>query len=81
MNNWHNEYLAEYHRRDIVTEMEQARLEEKAMRGRPYRPGLFQRSMQGLGAWLVATGEELQCRYQTPTSADCAQSSKQSYAH
>jgi hypothetical protein len=79
MNNWHTEYTAEYRRRELAEEMKQIRLEELAMQGNPYRPGRFQRMMQGLGAWLVAIGEDLQCRYQSP-AADCTQSSRRSYA-
>ena len=79
MNNWHTEYTAEFHRRELNQEMEQIRLEELAMQGKPYRPGRFQRIMQALGTWLVAIGEDLQCRYQSP-AVDCTRSSTRSYA-
>jgi hypothetical protein len=79
MNHWHTEFIAEYHRQELIDEMKQIQLEELALQGKPYRPGRFQRIMQGLGAWLVAVGEDLMCRYQAP-AADCAQPSQRSYA-
>jgi len=79
MNHWHTEYRAEYHRHELMKEMKQVRLEELARQSMLYRPGHFQRLMQKLGAWLVAVGEELLCRYQAP-AADCAQPSQRSYA-
>jgi hypothetical protein len=79
MNNWPTEYTVEYNRRAINEEVEQIRLENLAIQAKPLRPGRFQRLMQGLGAWLVEIGEDLQCRYQSP-EVDCVRPSTQSYA-
>jgi hypothetical protein len=79
MNHWHAEYLAEERRHELIDEAEQIQLEKLAMQGKPYRPGRFQRMMQGLGAWLVAIGKEIQCRYEAP-AADCTRSATGSYA-
>jgi len=65
MNHWHNEYMAEYHRQDILNDSEQTRL---AMQSRVYRPGLFARTMHNLAAWMISTGKELHKRYELPTA-------------
>ena len=79
MNHRHAEYLAEFHRRDLIEEAEQIQMEKLAMQHKPYRPGRFQRMMQRLGTWLVAIGQELLCRYESP-AADCTRSSARGYA-
>ncbi len=38
MNNWNNEYMAEYHRQEILDEAEQIRLGKLVVSSRVYRP-------------------------------------------
>lgn len=73
------EYLLEARRKDIRREMSNIRLEEQALRGRVFHPSMFTRTMRSLGQWLIARGEHLVKRYETP-EAGC-QPSGQSYAH
>lgn len=70
MNNWHNEFMAEYHRRDILSEAEHIRLEKIAVKSRVYRPGLFERTMFNLANWMISTGKQLRKRYEVPC-IDC----------
>ncbi|HSL46602.1 MAG TPA: hypothetical protein VK897_24420 [Anaerolineales bacterium] len=70
MNNWHNEFMAEYHRQDILKEAEHIRLEKIALNSRVYRPGFFARTMFNFGNWMIATGKQLRERYEVPC-VDC----------
>ena len=70
MNNWHNEFMAEYHRQDIVAEAEHIRLERIAITSRVYRPGFFARTMFKFGNWMIAAGKQLRKRYEVPCP-DC----------
>ncbi len=70
MNNWHNEFMAEYHRQDILEEAEQIRLEKLVIQSRVYRPGLFERSMFNFANWMISTGKQLRKRYEVPC-VDC----------
>ena len=79
MNNWHNEYLSEYHRQDILDEADQIRLEKLALKSRVYRPGLFARTMFNFGNWMISTGRQLRKRYEMP-GLDCSQSRSGSFA-
>lgn len=67
MNNLQNEYLAEYHRQELLKEREQIRLLESALKARPHQPSLFTRVMHGFANWMIATGSELHERYEIPT--------------
>lgn len=80
MNHWHNEFMAEIHRQQIMEEAEHIRLEKLALRSRVYRPGLFERSMFTLANWMISTGKQLRKRYEVP-SADCAKAPTGSFAH
>ena len=73
------EILVEEHRQEVRREVGQIHLEEQALRGRVYRPNWFTGTMQRLGQWLIARGEELVKRYQSP--ARPCQSSGQRYAN
>jgi hypothetical protein len=70
MNNWHNEFMAEYHRQDILKDVERIRLEELAVKSRVYRPGFFARTMFSFANWMISTGKQLRKRYEVPC-VDC----------
>ena len=80
MNNWHNEYMAEYHRQGILEEAEHIRLERIALKSRVYRPRFYVRTMFNLANWMIATGKQLRKRYEVPT-VDCSKSPTGSFAH
>ena len=70
MHNWHDTFMAEYHRQDILEEIEHIRLEQIALRSRVYRPRLFDRSMFNFANWMITTGKQLRKRYEVPC-VDC----------
>jgi hypothetical protein len=70
MNNWHTEFMAEYHRQDILKEAEHIRLEELAVKSRVYHPRFFERTMFNLANWMISTGKQLRKRYEVPC-VDC----------
>lgn len=70
MNNWHNEFMAEYHRQGILEEVEQIRLEQIALKSRVYHPRFFERSMYRFATWMISTGKQLRKRYEVPC-VDC----------
>ena len=70
MNNWHNEFMAEYHRQDILNEVDRIHLETLALKSRVYRPGFFARSMFSFANWMISTGKQLRKRYEVPC-VDC----------
>ena len=80
MNHWHNEFMAEVHRQDILDQAEHIRLEKLAVRSRVYRPGLFERSMFTFANWMISTGKQLRKRYEIP-SVDCGKTPTGSFAH
>lgn len=80
MNNWNNEFMAEYHRQEILEEVEQIRLEKLAVKSRVYHPGLFERTMFNFANWMISTGKQLRKRYEIPT-VDCSKSRTGSFAH
>jgi len=74
------EYLLEERRRDMQRDIQQIRLQQKALRGRVFQPNLFTRSMESVGKWLISRGETLVKRYETPKKR-CQHVSPKSYAH
>jgi hypothetical protein len=70
MNNWHTEFMAEYHRQQILEDVEHVHLERTVLKARAYRPGLFERSMFRFANWMIVTGKELRKRYEVP-AAQC----------
>ncbi len=80
MNNWHNEFMAEYHRRGILEEAEQIRLERIALEARVYHPGFYTRTMYNFANWMIATGKQLRKRYEIP-AVDCSETRTKSFAH
>ena len=79
MNNWHNEYMAEYRRQQILEDADQIRLENFVLKSRVYRPGLFGRTMFNFANWMISTGRQLRKRYEIP-SVDCNKSPSGSFA-
>jgi hypothetical protein len=79
MNNWHDEYMAEFHRKDLLNDSEQIRLGNLAMRSRVYRPSLFNRTMHSFAGWMISTGKELHERYEIP-STHCHRTTSNSFA-
>ena len=80
MNNWHNEFMAEYHRREILKEAEQIHLERIALKSRVYRTGFYARTMFSVANWMISTGKQLRKRYEVPT-VDCSKKPTGSFAH
>ena len=73
MNNWNNEFMAEYQRQQILHEAEQIRLEKIALQAHVYRPRFFERTMFRFANWMIATGKQLRNRYEIP-AAPCSKS-------
>ena len=80
MNNWHNEFMAEYHRQDILKETEHIRLEGLAAKSQVYRPRFFARTMFTFANWMIATGKQLRKRYEIPT-VDCNKTPTGTFVH
>jgi hypothetical protein len=70
MNNWHTEFMAEYHRQDILKEAQHIRLEGLAVSSQVYRPRFFERTMFNFANWMISTGKQLRRRYEVPC-VDC----------
>jgi len=79
MNNWNNEYMAEYHRQDLIKEAEQIRSEKLGIRSRVYHPGLIARAMFNFGNWLIVKGKQLRKRYEISTTT-CNSTPSKSFA-
>lgn len=79
MNNWQNEYMAEYERQRIWEEVEQIRLEKLALQSRVYRPGIFARTMFNFANWMISTGKQLRKRYEVP-AVNCSKPATDSFA-
>ncbi len=67
MNNWQNEFMAEYRRQEILKEAQQIHLEKLALRSYVHRPRLFERTMFNFANWMIFTGKQLRKRYEIPT--------------
>ena len=70
MHNWQNEFMAEYHRQDILQEAEQIQLERIVMKSRVDRPRLFERTMFKFANWMISTGKTLRKRYTRSSPVD-----------
>jgi len=79
MNHWHNDFMAEYHRQDLLEESEKIRLESLALESHAYQPGLFVRAIHAFAGWMILTGKKLHARYEIPT-AHCHQTRFSSFA-
>lgn len=80
MNHYQHELTAEYHRKQIADEIKQIRLEQIALKSRPYKPGRYARTMFNFANWMIATGKQLRKRYEVPTT-NCNNSPSKRFAH
>ena len=80
MNNWHDEFMAEYHRQDILEQVEQIRLEKLALESRGNCPTLVERTIFALANWMISKGKQLRRRYEAPT-ANCSNPPTGSFAN
>jgi len=80
MNNWTHDYMAEYHRLELLKEAEHIRLERIALKSQVYRPGMFARTMFNFANWMISTGKQLRKRYEMP-SVDCSKPHAKGFAH
>jgi hypothetical protein len=80
MNYFQDEQTAEYNRQRIHTEIKQIRLEQLALRSRPYQPGRFERMMFNFANWMISTGKQLRKRYEVP-AVNCNNSPSKGFAH
>jgi hypothetical protein len=80
MNHWHNGFMAEYHRQQILEEVEHIRLEKLAVRSRVYRPGMFARSMFRFANWMISTGKLRRWRYEVP-AVNCSKPPTGCFVH
>lgn len=64
MNNWQNEYMAEYHRQQLLKEAEQMRLEKLTLEASVRCPTRFERTMLILANWMISKGKQLRKRYE-----------------
>ena len=80
MNHFQNEQTAEYNRQRISEELKQIRLEQFALKSRPYKPGRFERTMFNFANWMIATGKQLRKRYEVPV-ANCNNIQTKGLAH
>jgi hypothetical protein len=71
--------LAEEHRKDIIREFTDIRLQELALKSKVSHPNWFAHTMQKLGQWLMARGEKMVKHYEFPASSTT--SSKHRYIH
>ena len=67
MNNWQNEYMAEYHRQQLLKEAEQMRLEKLTLEASVRCPTRFERTMLILANWMISKGKQLRKRYTRST--------------
>ena len=70
MNNWHNEFMAEYRRQELLEEAEQIRLEKLALESGGRCPTRFERTMLILANWMISRGKQLRKRYEA-TAVHC----------
>jgi len=68
MNNWTNEYMAEYRRQDLIKESEQIRTEDLAPELKEYKPGKFARIIHSFAGWMILTGIKLHALYELPAA-------------
>jgi hypothetical protein len=61
--------LAEEHRKDIIREFTNIRLQELALKSKVSHPNWFTHAMQRFGQWLMARGEKMMKRYESPASS------------
>ena len=67
MNNWQNEFMAEYRRQELLQEAEQIRLEKLALESGVRCPTRFERMMIAFAHWMISKGKQLRRRYEDAT--------------
>ena len=80
MNSFRDEQTAAYYRQRVQEEIKQIRLEQLALKSRPYKPGRFERTMFNFANWMITTGKQLRKRYEIP-AANCNHSHSKGFAH
>jgi hypothetical protein len=80
MNPWHEELKAQYIQAEIRREIAHNHLVARVKMNHPVRPGLLGRRLLALGNWMVRVGEELRCRYESPSSP-CTQTPSGNFAN
>jgi hypothetical protein len=80
MNNWQNEYMAEYRRQRLLEEAEQIRLERLALESRVRCPTRFERTMVAFANWMISKGKLLHKHYEAP-AINCGKSPTGSFAN
>lgn len=80
MNHWHDEFMAEDHRRRILEQVEQIRLEKLALEARGSCLTLFERTIVTFANWMISKGKQLRRRYEAPR-VGCGKSPTGSFAN
>ena len=70
MNNWQNEYMAEYHRQDLLAEVEQIRLEKIVREAQIRCPNQFERTIVAFANWMISKGRQLRKQYTRSSPVD-----------
>ncbi len=75
MNNWQTEFMAEYHRQQILMDAEEIHLQKIAA-----RPSLFEKTMFNFANWMITTGKQMRKRYEI-AAVQCSHTPTGSFAH
>jgi len=67
MNNWHNEYMAEYHRQELIDDSRQKHIEGPERRVHTHRPNLVTQIKFNLANWMIGKGEDLRGQHEART--------------
>ena len=70
MNHWQIEYTAEYHRQQILAEVEHIQLEKLALESRVRCPNRIELTLLGFANWMISRGKQLRKRYEF-TAVNC----------
>ncbi len=66
MNHFQLERLAEYHRQELIEDMQQIRLEKLAREANQPRANLLRLGLMHLADWLIAAGRQLHQEFDPP---------------
>ena len=70
MNHWQIEYTAEYHRQQILEEVEHIQLEKLALESRVRCPNRMELTILNFANWMISKGKQLRKRYEF-TAVNC----------
>jgi hypothetical protein len=70
MNHWQIEYTAEYHRQQILEEVEHIQLEKLALESRVRCPNRMELMILRFANWMISRGRQLRKRYEF-TAVNC----------